>query len=325
MTEKNPAYQWYPGDWRRDPGVQALDYEHRGVWRELIDMMHWSPERGRLLFASGNIPNDEEVAQMLGIAEAKWKQIRSKLLSTGVAKLDADGAIVCRRMWRDEQTLRARREAGRKGGTISRPKQNESNGEATAKQTDPPPISYLLSPSPKKREKPSVSRPEDGTRTHIDDAALTEFRDLFVRLCPDLPKPREPGKWTPDRRAQARRALQTPPEPGWEAVFRAVHAADDLCGRGVRARAGWKVGFFWLLKPSNLSKLLDEGMWGFSLDSVQASHPVAPKPTRDQLTRGYPKATQDEITAALEAFERGDTDKQREFHQTWTAREEATA
>jgi hypothetical protein len=30
--DKLPALQFYTGDWRKDPGVQALDHELKGIW-----------------------------------------------------------------------------------------------------------------------------------------------------------------------------------------------------------------------------------------------------------------------------------------------------
>ena len=46
---KLPAIQFYPGDWHKDQGVQALDLLQRGAWFELLLMMHDSDERGVLL------------------------------------------------------------------------------------------------------------------------------------------------------------------------------------------------------------------------------------------------------------------------------------
>lgn len=45
---KLPAFQFYPGDWRKDPGVQSLSFHDRGVWHEMLCLMHESEERGKL-------------------------------------------------------------------------------------------------------------------------------------------------------------------------------------------------------------------------------------------------------------------------------------
>lgn len=125
MADKLPAFQFYPGDWRKDLAVQSLDYESRGVWHELLCFMHESEERGRLVFPDGSPMDDEAIAQMVGIPEAKWKQIRSKLVSRKVAGEDEDGTLYNRRMCREEAIRQAKRDAGRKGG----------KSKANAKQT----------------------------------------------------------------------------------------------------------------------------------------------------------------------------------------------
>ena len=120
-STKLPAYQWYPGDWRKDPAVQSLDYEARGIWRECLDFMHETSDRGWLVFEDGSAMRDDDIARMLGIDEAKWKQTRSKLEARRICEIRHDGAVGNRRMAKDEATRRARAEAGRAGGTKSRP------------------------------------------------------------------------------------------------------------------------------------------------------------------------------------------------------------
>jgi hypothetical protein len=45
---KAPAYQWYPGDFRRDPRVMGLTFTARAVWREILDTMFLDGHTGQL-------------------------------------------------------------------------------------------------------------------------------------------------------------------------------------------------------------------------------------------------------------------------------------
>lgn len=45
---KRPSYQWYPGDWKKDPAVQALSPESRAFWREALDVLFESDTKGQL-------------------------------------------------------------------------------------------------------------------------------------------------------------------------------------------------------------------------------------------------------------------------------------
>lgn len=158
---KLPAIQWYPGDWRKDPGVQALDMHHRGVWRELLDIMHEAEDRGRLTLAGRPMP-DEVVVRLLGggMTVESWRSARATLLAYGVASEDVDGVIYSRRMVRTEEKRRAsdavreaRREAGRKGGLKSAEKRmaGQANAQANAKQSPSKPTKQKPSKSPSKR------------------------------------------------------------------------------------------------------------------------------------------------------------------------------
>ena len=46
LMAHNPAFQFYPGDWFREPGLQRVDLDVRGAWAELLMMMHHETPRG---------------------------------------------------------------------------------------------------------------------------------------------------------------------------------------------------------------------------------------------------------------------------------------
>jgi len=113
---KLPYIQFYPGDWRKDPGVQSLDYETRGIWFEILMLMFESSERGKLLLNGQPMP-DEAIARYLGLDKQKATTHLTNLLTYGVASRDEkDGALVCRRMIRDEELRSIRSECGKLGG-----------------------------------------------------------------------------------------------------------------------------------------------------------------------------------------------------------------
>lgn len=113
---KLPAIQFYPGDWHKDQGVQALDLMQRGAWFELLLMMHDSDERGVLLINGKPMP-EAVIARRLGLDNQTANQILTILLTYGVAsRREFDGALFCRRMVKDENLRQVRTEAGKKGG-----------------------------------------------------------------------------------------------------------------------------------------------------------------------------------------------------------------
>lgn len=119
-----PAMQFYPADWRKDLAVQALGYFERGVWFEMLCLMHESSERGVLLLNGAPMP-DEMVARLLGLDNQTFNQTLTTLLTYGVAKRrETDNAIYSKRMVADEKLCQIRREAGKRGGNPVLLKQN---------------------------------------------------------------------------------------------------------------------------------------------------------------------------------------------------------
>jgi len=113
---KLPAIQFYVGDWRKDPGVQALNYHDRGVWFEMICLMHESEQRGKLLLNGAAMPEDA-LARILGLDNQILTTTLTTLLTYGVAtRCDDSGAIMSRRMIRDENLRKVRAECGKQGG-----------------------------------------------------------------------------------------------------------------------------------------------------------------------------------------------------------------
>jgi hypothetical protein len=113
---KLPAFQFYPADWRKDPGVQALSYHDRGVWFEILCLMHESEQRGKLLLNGAPMPEDA-LARLLGLDKQNLTKTLTTLLSYGVVSRDDEtGAFVNRRMVRDEAIRKMRQEVGKRGG-----------------------------------------------------------------------------------------------------------------------------------------------------------------------------------------------------------------
>lgn len=115
MTREDlPHIQFYIGDWRRDVGVQSLSYHYRGIWLELLMLMHCSEQRGRLVL-NGKPMQDDSVSRLLGLSSQEGANAIQVLLESAVASRDSAGALICRRMVREAEISAARKRAGSKG------------------------------------------------------------------------------------------------------------------------------------------------------------------------------------------------------------------
>ena len=113
---KAPSFQFYPADWRKDPAVQSLSYHDRGIWFEIICLMHESEQRGKLLLNGKSIP-DEALSRLLGLDKQILTKTLTTLLDFGVAAICPEsGALMNKRMVRDEEIRKMRKECGFLGG-----------------------------------------------------------------------------------------------------------------------------------------------------------------------------------------------------------------
>jgi hypothetical protein len=181
---KLPAFQFYPADWRKSTDVQAMSFHDRGVWFELLCLMHESEDRGRLVLR-GKPMSDELLAKLIGISTKKLRNSIQIFLEFGVATRDELGALCNRRMIRDEQLRRVRTEVGRLGGNPVLVKQRDKLGD---KQKPTPSSSSSSSSSLKDKDmKPKATRKKKESRTIPDDFALTpQMIEWFATNCPRL-------------------------------------------------------------------------------------------------------------------------------------------
>lgn len=111
---KRPAFQFYPADWRKDPALSICSLAARGLWIELMCIMHEADEYGTLK-VNGKGMTLQQIARMVGESPATTKKLLDELDDAGVFSRTNDGAIYSRRMIRDEN-LRAIRAAGGQAG-----------------------------------------------------------------------------------------------------------------------------------------------------------------------------------------------------------------
>jgi hypothetical protein len=94
----------------------------------MICLMHESENRGKLTLNGRPMPEDA-LARLLGLDKQILTTTLTTLLTYGVASTcEETGAIMCRRMIRDENLRQIRTEAGKKGGNPVLLKQNPTTG-----------------------------------------------------------------------------------------------------------------------------------------------------------------------------------------------------
>lgn len=112
---KNPWLKFFPADWRADPRVRMCSLAARGLWFEMLCVMHESSPYGHLLIG-GKSPADAQLAVLAGTDAHEISSLLSELEGHHVFSRTKEGVIYSRRMIRDEKRASLARKNGRRGG-----------------------------------------------------------------------------------------------------------------------------------------------------------------------------------------------------------------
>jgi hypothetical protein len=109
-----PWLKFYPSDWRSDPKLRMCSLAARGLWIEMLALMHEANPRGHLL-VNGIAPNNQQLSVLVGTT-ADISELISELEAVDVFSRTDSGVIYSRRMTRDEEKSEAAKAHGTLGG-----------------------------------------------------------------------------------------------------------------------------------------------------------------------------------------------------------------
>ena len=112
--KKRPAFQFYPGDWRKDVELRACSLAARGMWIDLMCVMHECEPYGHLAL-NGAPMTPAKIAGQIGVTPQQVKKLLDELLENGVARKTPEGTIYSKRMVDDERIRNARANGGKAG------------------------------------------------------------------------------------------------------------------------------------------------------------------------------------------------------------------
>lgn len=124
---KRPAFQFYPGDWLRSTDLRSCSVGARGLWIDMICLMHEGNPYGHLKVGS-KVVLPTVLARVVGADLADVETWLTELRDAGVCSLGDDGCYLSRRMIRDEEIRQVRASGGKKSldnPNVPRPKDSD--------------------------------------------------------------------------------------------------------------------------------------------------------------------------------------------------------
>jgi hypothetical protein len=169
---KNPWMKFYPSDWRADPALRSCSIAARGLWIEMLAIMHDAEPYGSLL-VNGQRIDKKRLAALAGVPERDCSTLLLELEVVGVFSRDEDGTIYSRRMRRDAiRSEEGRRQIAKRWG-------NSSDDRDPNRSDDRSPT-----------ERPITQKPEARSQKETRASALSpgwpsDYRDQFWNAFPN--------------------------------------------------------------------------------------------------------------------------------------------
>jgi hypothetical protein len=110
-----PWLKFYPTDWRADPALRMCSLAARGLWMEMLCIMHEATPYGSLR-VNGRAVTDRQLAALAG---GDVDGLLAELEDAGVFSREDDGTIFSRRMQRDAEKAAKDKANGKGGGNPS--------------------------------------------------------------------------------------------------------------------------------------------------------------------------------------------------------------
>ncbi|WP_343711891.1 hypothetical protein [Inquilinus sp.] len=169
-----PYFRFYTTDWRGDIPLRMCSYAARGLWIDLLTLMHESDRPGHLLIA-GQPPSPRQLASLLGGSEKEIRKLLAELEHAGIFSLDPEtGAVFSRRMVRDKAKEERDRENGRGGGNPKLKGQDNQPGKPSRISPD---ANQGVNPQAKAHGYTSSSLREDLPSTSVPGSASPSASD----------------------------------------------------------------------------------------------------------------------------------------------------
>lgn len=161
----SPWLKFYPSDWRADPALRMCSLAARGLWMEMLCLMHEAAPRGSLLI-NGRQVTEIQLATLAGASVREVASQLAQLEAAGVFSRDDSGTIFSRRMRRDDEKAERDKANGRAGGNP-----NIKRGVNPPDKAQKP---EARNQNPEEESTTTRSRPDA-----LDDGWPADFRERF--------------------------------------------------------------------------------------------------------------------------------------------------
>jgi len=177
---KHPWLKFYASNWRSDPALKMCSMAARGLWIEMICLMHEATPYGHLL-VSGRSPTDTQLAVLVGAPSEQIPELLRELEQAGVFSRTKEGVIYSRRLTRMQKKAATARKNGQRGGNPKLRKQKENpasdnqslKGHVKPQRPEARDQNSMLSSNEDSVETPHANEVSEAVRIYNEHASRT--------------------------------------------------------------------------------------------------------------------------------------------------------
>lgn len=211
MSDKLPSFQFYPGDWMKDPALRSVSVAARGLWMDLLCLMFECTERGVLARPNGEPYTAKDISRATGVPIRSVKRYVEELKLAGVCSFNIKDAITSRRQMRDHLKRLAsnkRQAAYRNSRNLAQKGDADVTGGVTRMSHDSSSSSSSsTSVTKKNKKKKSVCVESEGKKKH-PKAKIDSERPGWREGAKEV----KPGVFLLPKEIEALRAIMKPKE-----------------------------------------------------------------------------------------------------------------
>lgn len=254
----DPWFKFYPSDWRAEPSLRAISMAARGLWIEMLCLMHEAEPRGHLLL-NGRPVTDTQLAALAGVPVNTAQELLGELETAGTFSRTRAGVIYSRRMRSDTATSAKQRanveKRWAKDGVSSRPQPIDNSNEIRVGITNGDTKSIPKKPEARIDKDASASFVAGSDVEAAFEAWNVVARRLGLRIAKDL---------TQERRRHIRARLAMSGLNGWREALVGVERSSHCRGENDR---GWRADLDFVCQPKSFQRLR-EGFYGNDADAA---------------------------------------------------------
>lgn len=159
--DKHPWFKFFPANWRGNTKLRLCSIGARGLWMEMLCIMHDAEPYGHLL-NNGVAVSNKQLAQLAGIQLTEVQKFMCELELAGVYSRTEDKVIFSRKMVRDKEKSEKAKGWGSTGGNP------ELIGDDKGR----------VNPPDKSKDKPQKQKPNSTSKaTAAAEAVLDEAQE----------------------------------------------------------------------------------------------------------------------------------------------------